>query len=104
VWSKNGRELFYVAPGASPDVSRVMAVDVSTASTFRASMPHLLFASREAGSFVLTHPVRNYDVSPDGRRFLTSVMEGPPPDPPAPHIDVVLNWFDELRARAKRGQ
>jgi len=102
-WSKNG-ELFYVAPGTMPDSARVMVVDVPGTLPLRAGIPRLLFESREAVAFRASHPVRNYDVASDGQRFLTTVLDPLPPDRPALYIDVVLNWFDDLRARAKPGR
>jgi hypothetical protein len=39
---------------------------------------------------------RNYDVSPDGKRFLMIVAAAPPP--PA-EIRVVTNWAEELKRR-----
>ena len=58
VWSRDGRELF-VLRGDS-----VMAVDVDTRGVFRSGIPRELFS----GPYDLrTPPVRNYDVSPDGR-------------------------------------
>jgi hypothetical protein len=43
-----------------------MAVDIDTSNGFRASRPHLLSEAAVLG----TEPLRNYDVSPDGQRFL----------------------------------
>ena len=46
---------------------------------------------------------RDYDVMPNGNKFVIIVTEqkdlkaGAPA--PAPRIDVVLNWFEELKAR-----
>ena len=42
----------------------------------------------------------NYDVTPDGRRF---VMVSAPQLGPM-QVNVVLNWFDELRAIAPGGR
>ena len=41
--------------------------------------------------------LRSYDVSRDGERFL---MLKRPPALTRPRINVVLNWFEELRAKA----
>jgi hypothetical protein len=100
-WTKMGRELVYVAPGSSADTRRVMAVDVTTPN-LRVGRPYVLFESAEGGDFVSAHPGRNYDVSPSGERFMTSRFEPPPPDRPARYIEVVLNWFDELRSSSPR--
>jgi len=66
VWSPTGREIFY----RSLDGRRMMAVEVGTTRGFTASVPHQLFEFEErfrtrTGAFW-----SNYDVSPDGLRFL----------------------------------
>ena len=40
-----------------------------------------------------SYPFPNYDVSPDGQRFLMITRES------KPQINVVLNWFEELKRR-----
>jgi hypothetical protein len=39
----------------------------------------------------------NYDVSPDGQRFL--MLKGGEEQQAATQIHVVLNWFEELKRR-----
>ena len=61
VWNPNGRELFY------RNGDKLMAVDIATQPGFAASTPRMLFQGR----YVLApFPASNYDVSPDGQRFL----------------------------------
>jgi dipeptidyl aminopeptidase/acylaminoacyl peptidase len=87
VWNRNGRELFYRSG------NRMMAVDISTQPGFSAGRPKLLFEG-----LYLPTPVQspNYDVSPDGQRFL--MVKPITADESAPtQINVVLNWFDELK-------
>ncbi len=80
-WSRRGRELFY------QQEDKLMIVDVETKPTFRAERPRMLFE----GSFL------DYDVSPDGTRFL---MIKPDPAETSPaHVNVVLNWFEEVKRR-----
>ena len=38
-----------------------------------------------------------FDVSEDGKRFLMIQAAGPGPASGSPRLDVVLNWFEELR-------
>ena len=97
VWSKNGRELFFTVadPKAPTGFNRVMAADVVTTPTFKAGIP------RELGATVrLTVPLRGYDVSADGRRFLTVRDKGDSTSPPASQMIVVLNWSEELKRLA----
>jgi hypothetical protein len=49
-------------------------------------------------SFVCT-PVRCYDVAPDGQRFYTRQSRTLPPPAVVTHINLTLNWFEELKAK-----
>jgi len=94
VWNPNGRELFYRS-GA-----KMMTVDISTQPGFAAGRPRMLFEGRYEPS-PLTFP--NYDVSPDGQRFLMvkpSESAGAAPT----QINVVLNWFEELKQKVPTGK
>jgi serine/threonine-protein kinase len=94
LWSASGRELFY----RSGD--RMMGVDISTEGEFLAGKPRQLFE----GSYVRSSAgyVRaNYDVSPDGQRFL--MLKSVEQKPAAlTQIHVVLNWSEELKRRLAR--
>ena len=85
VWSSDGRELFY------KNGDRLMATAMTGEPSLGASKPAVLFAKP---SWVLPG-ARNYDVTRDGRRFLM-IMENQQAAA-ATHINVVLNWFDELK-------
>ena len=90
VWNRNGRELFY------RNGDKMMAVDIATQPSFTAGKPHMLFE----GHYVPppgTAP--NYDVSPDGQRFLM-IKPSEAGDAAPSQINVVLNWFEELKRRA----
>jgi len=69
----------------------MMAVSIQTEPTFRAGRPEVLFE----GSYRTT-PVpaglQYYDISPDGQRFLMIKRERE-----EAQINVVLNWFEELK-------
>ena len=86
VWAKNGKELFY------RNGDKMMAVEITTQPTFRAGTPTLLFEGQyihQAGLFRA-----DYDITPDGQRFL---MIQPGEQEAATQINVVLNWFEELK-------
>ena len=91
MWTQDGRELVY------RDGDKVMAVsiDLATGST---GVPRVLFAGPYPDNPGWTRP-RSYDVTPDGERFLMTKLSG---EQPQPRIVVVLNWFDELRAKVPR--
>jgi hypothetical protein len=98
-WSRDGRELFYLAATKPGTLSRpMMAVDFSTTGDFKASVPHLLFE----GSYPTTGPLRSYDVTPDGQ-FIMSRWRFPP-DQPVTTLNVVLGWAEELKRRVPTGQ
>lgn len=99
VWSKNGRELFFTVADqkATTEFNKVMAVDVVTTPAFKAGIPRELVATVR-----LTVPFRGYDVSADGRRFLTVRNKADSAGPPPSQMVVVLNWIEELKRLAPR--
>jgi Tol biopolymer transport system component len=89
VWNRNGRELFY----RSGD--KMMAVEIATHPNFVAGKPRMLFE----GPYLATPQTSPYyDVAPDGRRFLMLKPTGQAQTAPT-QINVVLNWFEELKRR-----
>ena len=50
----------------------------------------------------LNHPhiCTLYDVAPDGQRFFATSRLPAPRVAPVTHINLILNWFEELKARA----
>jgi hypothetical protein len=94
-WSPDGKELFYVAGAGS---GTFVAVSVTTRPIFTLGNPVPVprpFGDRSPGF------ERNYDITLDGKRFLGVVPAGQTASnaPSAPQIQVVLNWFEELKAR-----
>jgi len=87
VWARNGQELFYRAG------DRSLAVDITTHPAFRAGKPRVLFKGQfSRGSTAVG--AAGYDVSLDGQRFL---MVKPVGQAEATQINVVQNWFEELK-------
>jgi hypothetical protein len=68
----------------------MMAVEVTPGLELSLSAPRLLFEQPYAYGQTITLP--NYDVRADGQRFLMVKEE-----PGSGRLEVVLNWFDELR-------
>ena len=83
VWAPSGRELFYRSG------NRWMVADVQLVPAFSASAPRLLFEGTYKTSFEA-----NFDVSPDGRRF---IMIKPATADAASSLVVVQNWHEELK-------
>jgi len=88
VWSRNGRELFYRRGNA------MVASTITTEPVFAAGSPRTLFR----GTYIETDTGgAGYDVAPDGRFLMVQPVEAPQP---ATSINLVLNWFDELKRTA----
>jgi Tol biopolymer transport system component len=82
VWSRDGKELFFVGSD-----SKMMAVEVKTAGRkFEAGIPKALFATRLSELSDL-HSGIPYDVSRDGRFLLVT-----PQWKPGRPMTVVINW------------
>jgi Tol biopolymer transport system component len=97
-WDPLGRELYYLAPSTTPGTVRMMVAAVTTRPALDVGVPRMLFTT---SAITPAHPVRAYDVAPGGRRFLVLRRERPG-DLATTHIEVVLNWSDELNARVPR--
>jgi serine/threonine-protein kinase len=94
VWNRNGRELFY------RNGDKMMAVDIDTHPAFAAGKPRQLFE----GDYVLNYfPAPYYDVSSDGQRFLM-LKPSEQEQSALTHINVVLNWFEELKQKVPAEQ
>jgi Tol biopolymer transport system component len=81
-WAPDGREIFYAKD------KKVFRVAVTTSPAFSASRPEQLFE----GDYT------DWDVARDGKRFLMVKEEASESAPKNLHL--VLNWFEDLRARA----
>ena len=80
-WSPDSKELFFVAAG-----KKLMSISIAPGEELSAGTPRQILEGRfDFG----------YDVGADGR-FI--VAQRDPNAPPVP-INVVLNWFDELKAK-----
>jgi Tol biopolymer transport system component len=84
IWSTNGEELFY-RTGSS-----MVAVTVETEPSFTLGTPRLLFEEE----YFSQDMAPNYDVLPDSQQFVM-IREDALPAPT--RINIVLNWFEELK-------
>ena len=95
VWAQNMREIYYVAPD-----NKLMSVPVtmSPKGGLGLGKPAVLF---DVAPYWFGAAGRNYDVAPDGKRF---VMVKNPPSTlggGAVPITVILNWVEDLKQRLK---
>jgi serine/threonine-protein kinase len=90
VWSPNGRELFY------RENDKMVAVDVTESATPSFGKPRTMFE----GAYIFGRTEgQEFDVSPDGRRFLMLKPQQPLTATP---LNVRVNWFNELRQQAPK--
>jgi Tol biopolymer transport system component len=82
-WNPNGREILF------RNGTKMMSVTVSTSPALSLGTPRVLFDKPYAFGAGVTIP--NYDVSPDGQRFVMVKEESG-----AGRLNVVLNWTEEL--------
>ena len=88
VWRPDGQELYYLnAVGAM-----MAAPIVVTGATLEAGAPVVLFPTRIFGGGVDTQQGRQYDVAPDGRFLINTVLD----EAFAP-ITLLQNWHPETR-------
>ena len=86
-WRRDGGELFFIATDG-----QMMASSVKTGgSEFEFSSPKALFKTKMLNFVNNSH---EFDVSPDGQRFLIGTLIG---EPTAPPPTVILNWTAALK-------
>ena len=97
-WRRDGRELFYIAPDGAVMVAPVRAS--GDGQTFEPGEPIRLFrVPIYLGGAPPDNVKHQYDVTPDGQRFLINVTTE---EASAAPITVVLNWQAALTARENR--
>jgi len=79
-WRRDGKELFYLASDGD-----LLAIQTRTGGGFEAGSPTVLFTANP--------PPDDYDVAPDGRRFLFQerALDGDVP------LTIVVNWTAEMK-------
>jgi Tol biopolymer transport system component len=95
LWAPDGRELFFVSRAELNGPQHIMAVGIAADPTFKREPPRLLFEDSYAFA---CPPVRCYDISPDGERFV-AIQPGELKPEPVTSINIVLNWLEELEER-----
>ena len=77
----------------------MMEVDVQPGPPLRLGTPKPLFEFTFGDLLFTSSQVRAYDVTPDGQQFFVFQERPRPPMAPVTHISLVLNWFEELKAK-----
>jgi serine/threonine-protein kinase len=93
VWNPNGRELFFLTG------DRMFAAAFDPGPPPRVGTPHPLFDINPQELVFGGVPARVYAVAPDGNRFYALKRTAPPVAPVVTHINLIQNWFEELKAK-----
>jgi Tol biopolymer transport system component len=98
VWRRTGGELYYRGQNA------MMRVSYTSSSEFRPSAPKLLWegnfsAGNGASCGMPGVSSSNYDVTPDGQRFLMIKEQSGSID--GTNVVVVLNWAEQLKETSR---
>jgi eukaryotic-like serine/threonine-protein kinase len=86
VWAPDGRAIVYRKD------NKFWRVAIATSPSFTAGRPELLFEGDYS----------DWDAAPDGKRFLMIKDEAAESAPK--HLNLVLNWFEDLKLRAPAAQ
>ncbi len=100
--SKNKSELFFVGPLDAAGKRSMMVAEFDGGPPLRPGRPRPLFPFDPSSLAFNCTPVRCYDVSADGQRFYVRQSRPAAPRPPVTHIDLILNWVDEVKAKVRR--
>jgi len=98
-WSPDGRELFYMIGGNI----RLRAVTVTTQPAFAFGNP-VPFPKPPYWLDGVNDVARRFDMTADGQKFVGVIVAGAAGStgagsPTSSQVQVVLNWFEELKAR-----
>ncbi len=100
-WSRNGKELFF----RTADSRIMMATYTASGDSFRADKPQLWSSGQFTNpAKTLGGAISNFDLHPDGKRFAVLKSSGTEEAAALNKVNIVLNWFDELKRRVPAGK
>jgi serine/threonine-protein kinase len=92
LWARDGRHLFFISRG------RAMSVSIEVAPIFRPGTPAVIFDLPPFYRSTAARIRRQWDIAPDGERFLImNPGEAATSEHPPSRMVVVLNWHEELK-------
>ena len=103
-WHPSGRELFFIADDPRPATLLMMAVDFTSGTSRRVGTPKLLFEFNPRLLDLSHTPAAAFDLTGDGQSFYAVQHSTPPPHPVVTHINLIPNWFEELKAKVPARQ
>jgi Tol biopolymer transport system component len=95
VWAPDGKELFYYT-----SQGKMTSVAIQTDPVFSIGKAKELFDVTDM--FLPNRPGANYDISPDGQRFV--FVRNTSFNPTASNFNVILNWTEELKSRFAKAE
>ena len=98
-WRRDGRALFYLSRSNVPGRGRLMEVEFQPGTPPRIGTPRQIGEGNVDDLLFTGSETRAYDVSLDGQRFYVLQSRSKPPIPHVTQINIVLNWFEELKAK-----
>ena len=93
VWAPDGSAIYYRGPAA------LMAAPTPLGPGFVPGRSRVLFSTER---FRFSGNASAFDIHPDGKRFVMVTLGDVPP-PLRGQINVVFNWFEELKRRVPSG-
>jgi len=104
LWSRDGCRLFFYSSSADLGTLSVYSAETAAMDRVAAARPRLLFHMADPLSKVMgAEPLHGWDLMPDGKSFLVVTAAREQPVFVAPkQVELVLNWFEELKAKAPR--
>ena len=99
VWSPDGKAIVYIDTARS-GTGRLVVVNLTTEPTFAFGNPVVLpSGTLQTGGVSAPNAPRRFDMAPDGSIIGTVAADQSSSQLGVLRIEVVLNWFEELKAR-----
>ena len=92
-WSPDGRTLYYGRPGA------IAAVPIDGGHSFTMGRPHIVL---QGFDWIPVESAQTFDLSPDRKHIL--IIRAKEGSEAPSQINVVQNWFDELKTNSSSGK
>jgi len=104
-WRPDGHEIFFMSPLDPKGQRRMMVVGFQSGTPPTIGSPRELFTfdPRQLASMDCVGR-RCYDVAADGQRFYSVQYQTPPPPAVVTHVNLIQNWFEDLKAKAPTGR
>jgi Tol biopolymer transport system component len=100
-WSATGRLLTFLRRDPQQPFTTIMEAQVTTGESFTATAPRKV-VDLDRDHYLGAAAARSYDLSLDGRRFLFVSENYPPETNSLRDVQLVQNWFEELKERVPR--